>query len=423
MKSRKERKRSVLVCAYACEPGSTSEQEIGWKWSTLLAEFNNVCVLTRCSNRETIEGYLEEHGLEPRFKIIYYDLPEWARKWKKGERGLYLYYTLWQFGAFLKARRVHEVERFDIVHYITFGSLLLPNFMWLMPTKYVLGPVGGGENVPLRFLGGFTTKGIATEIIRHTLQALQKVNPFFFLQCFNSDRILVRTNESYEMIPSIFRHKAQVMLETGVPEELIRAERNVPIEGDVIQIITIGRFIHSKINLLTLRVILHFKEMYGIPFRFLIVGDGYERRVLEEFCETKGLSENVTFTGWVPREKVLDYISESDIFYSTTFKEGGTWAFFEAVTMGLPVACLKISGPDLIVADNCGIKISPTSPDQVIHELAEGIYKLATSFELRDEYSINAKQALLNNMTWDKMMARVEKIYREVEGEGTELSD
>lgn len=406
--------RKVLVCAYSCEPGFSSEREIGWKWANLLSEFNHVYVLTRLSNKKTIEEYVEKNQIQHNLTFIYYDLPDWARKWKKAERGLYLYYTLWQWGAFLKARKINKNEKFDIVHYVTFGSLLLPNFMSLMPTKFILGPVGGGENVPLRFIGEFSRKGKIAEIIRHTIQYLQVLNPLFLVQCVRANKILARTKETYKMIPAIFRHKTELMLETGVPEELLDYESKAVRDTKEIHLITIGRFIHSKINLLTLKVILDFKNRYKVPFKFYIVGDGHERNNLEAFCKENGLEDDVIFTGWVSREDVFEYLSQSDIYYSTTFKEGGTWAFFEAVAMGLPVACLKISGPDMIVADGCGIKVEPTNPDEVIRNLSRGLYELSNSAELRNELSHKAKKALLENLTWGKMMKRVEGIYDEV---------
>lgn len=406
--------RKVLVSAYSCEPGFSSEREIGWKWSNLLAESNEVYVLTRLSNKQTIEEYLKSKSISTNLNFIYYDLPSWAKSWKKGERGLYPYYTLWQFGAYMKARSLHKSKKFDIVHYITFGSFLLPNFMSLMPTKFVLGPVGGGENVPLNFIGEFSNKGKVAEIIRHVFQYSQLINPLFLLQCYRSDKILARTKETYKMIPSLFRHKTELMLETGVPEELLSYQSKTVKDKEIIKIITIGRFIHSKINLLTLKVILDFKKRYDIPFKFYIVGDGHERKKLEAFCEQNGLKDDVIFTGWVSREEVFEYLSQSDIFYSTTFKEGGTWAFFEAVAMGLPVACLKISGPDMIVADDCGIKVDPSNPQEVIKNLSSGLYKLSSDAELRKEMAIKAKAELLANLTWDKMMIRIENIYSKI---------
>ena len=407
--------KKVLISAYSCEPGFSSEREIGWKWSNLISEFAEVYVLTRKSNKITIEKYIEENQIPCNLQFIYYDLPNWLKKWKKAERGLYLYYTLWQFGALLKAREIHKKQNFDIVHYVTFGSLLLPNFMCFMPTKFVLGPVGGAENVPLNFINEFSTKGKISEVIRHSIQKLQRINPLFWIQCIKADKILVRTKETKKMIPNIFSSKTELMLETGVPEELMSYKSiNINDRTSEITFITIGRFIHSKINLLTLKVILEFKRKYKKPFKFYIVGDGYERKKLENFCLENDLKDNVIFTGWIERNQVFEYLSKSDIYYSTTFKEGGTWAFFEAVAIGLPVVCLKISGPDMIVGDNCGMKIDPSNPEKVIEDLSNALLELSNNSEKRKELSNKAKDYLMGNLTWSQMMNRIETIYDDI---------
>ena len=93
----------ILVCVYSCEPGFSSEREIGWKWSNLISENHETYVLTRFSNKKTIEDFLVKNKIKCNLNFIYHDLPNWAKKWKKGEKGLYLYYTLWQLGAFFKS--------------------------------------------------------------------------------------------------------------------------------------------------------------------------------------------------------------------------------------------------------------------------------------------------------------------------------
>ena len=90
----------LLISAYACEPGLGSEPGVGWNCVRQAARFHEVWVLTRKNNREPIENALKTVPLE-NVHFAYFDLPRWARFWKRGTRGLHLYYYLWQIGAYL----------------------------------------------------------------------------------------------------------------------------------------------------------------------------------------------------------------------------------------------------------------------------------------------------------------------------------
>ncbi len=94
----------VLLSAYACEPGRGSEPEVGWRWAVELAGLGyQVWVLTRANNRAAIERGLASRAPIPSLHFVYYDLPGWARWWKKGGRGVRLYYVLWN-GALIVLR-------------------------------------------------------------------------------------------------------------------------------------------------------------------------------------------------------------------------------------------------------------------------------------------------------------------------------
>lgn len=407
-------KKNILLSAYSCEPGFSSEREIGWKWSNLLSKTNNVFLITRQSNKDTIESFINQKELICNIEFFYYDLPQWAKFWKKGEKGLYLYYTLWQLGALFKMKKIIKSNNIDIVHYITFGSLLLPHFTAFLNTKFLLGPIGGAENVPLKFIKYFNFRGKISEIVRHVFQVSQKINPLFLFTCYRANKILVRTRESERFIPSIFKSKVELMLETGAPEELLDYSISTKKNENKIRIITVGRFINSKINILTFKIIKEFKQKFGDNFEFIVVGDGASKNQLMNFCIDNDIHKQVTFTGWIDRENVFEYLSNSDIYFSTTFKEGGTWAFFEAVALELPVVCTKISGPDMIVGDNCGFKIEPDNTKNYIINMSESLYRLSINKALRMKFSSSAKKYLMDNLTWDIMMLRINEIYKAI---------
>ena len=93
----------VLVSSYACEPGRGSEPGVGWNWVRQIARHNPTWIITRWNNKAPIERALEQDPL-PNAHFVYFDLPRWASWWKKGARGLHLYYYLWQLAAFFEAR-------------------------------------------------------------------------------------------------------------------------------------------------------------------------------------------------------------------------------------------------------------------------------------------------------------------------------
>ena len=86
----------ILLSAYACEPGKGSEPGVGWHWALETARLGHeVWVLTRANNRSAIEAALAQRPPMHNLRFCYYDLPAWARWWKKGRRGIRLYCILY----------------------------------------------------------------------------------------------------------------------------------------------------------------------------------------------------------------------------------------------------------------------------------------------------------------------------------------
>src|SRR5438552_10908265 len=137
----------ILVSSYACEPGKGSEPGTGWNWVRQISRFGEVWVITKANNRQSIERVLTNEPLA-NVHFLYFDVPCWARFWKKGGRGIRLYYYLWQLGAYFAARRLHRQVGFVLVHHVTFAKYCVPSFLALLPAPIIWGPVGGGESAP-----------------------------------------------------------------------------------------------------------------------------------------------------------------------------------------------------------------------------------------------------------------------------------
>lgn len=78
--------------------------------------------------------------------------------------------------------------------------------------------------------------------------------------------------------------------------------------------------------------------------RLMIVGDGPERKLLEEKSLSMGINEFIKFTGMVPYEQVCRYLSMADIFVTASVTEVHPLSVIEAMAVGLPVLGIRSPG-------------------------------------------------------------------------------
>src|SRR5690349_24670923 len=122
----------VLLSAYACEPGKGSEPAVGWNWATQMVRAGHeVWVITRANSQQTIDASGEAEAF-PNLHFVYVDLPPAIRRFKKGRRGMTLYYILWQWVAYRAASKLVRQHHFDYVHHVTFVAVRHPSFMGML---------------------------------------------------------------------------------------------------------------------------------------------------------------------------------------------------------------------------------------------------------------------------------------------------
>lgn len=73
--------------------------------------------------------------------------------------------------------------------------------------------------------------------------------------------------------------------------------------------------------------------------QLLIVGDGPDRKRLEQYTVNSHLTDRVRFTGMVPREEVYRYYAMGDVFVSASVFEVHSLSYLEAMACGLPLVC------------------------------------------------------------------------------------
>jgi glycosyltransferase involved in cell wall biosynthesis len=401
----------ILISAYACEPGIGSEPGVGWNWTQQMGRYHEVWVITRANNQEPIEKALAAKPL-PNVHWVYFDLPRWARLWKKRQRGVHLYYYLWQIGAYSVARKLHRSVGFNLVHHVTFVNYWMPSFMALLPIPFIWGPVGGGESAPRSFWRSFSLRGKAYERLRDLVRFLAEFDPFVRLAARRATMGLATTPKTEKRLRALGCRQVLVFSEAGVPRRDIEELRALPIrEGSPVRFLSLGRLLHWKGFELSLRAFARFARRYPAS-EYWIVGDGPERRRLEKLARNLGLASKVRFWGMIRRSQVLGRLADCDVLLHPSLHDSGGWVCLEAMAAGRPVVCLDLGGPALQVTVDTGMKVPATSPEQVVSDLAAAFYKLASSPELRARLSLGARERVEEHFDWEKKGLWMAKLYQ-----------
>src|SRR4030042_1929721 len=102
----------------------------------------------------------------------------------------------------------------------------------------------------------------------------------------------------------------------------------------------------------------------GKDIKFIIIGDGEERTLLEKVIEEKNLKNNFILKGVIP--EAYRYLKAFDIFVLPSVKEGFPWTILEAMSAEVPVIATKVGAvPEVIRNNKNGILIEPENPQQI----------------------------------------------------------
>ena len=400
----------ILISAYACEPEIGSEPGIGWNWAQQMGRYHEIWVMTRANNQEPIEKALAAKPL-PNVHWVYFDLPRWARFWKKGERGLHLYYYLWQIGAYFVARKLRRRVSFNLVHHVTFGNYWIPSFMALLPVPFVWGPVGGGESAPRSFWRSFSLRGKAYELLRDLVRFLAEFDPFVRLAARRAAVGVATTAETAVRLRGLGCRKVMVLSQVGLPrEEIAQLGGSAVGQCNPFRLVSIGNLLHWKGFELSLRSFAHFQSRFPAA-EYWIIGDGPERNRLRKLAQRFGVAGSVTFWGAIPRRQVLEKIAECDVLFHPSLHDSGGGVCLEAMAAGRPVVCLDLGGPALQVTEDTGIKVPATLPEQVVSDLAAAMMQLAGDPDLRIRLGVGARQRVREHFDWDQKGIFMANIY------------
>lgn len=149
----------------------------------------------------------------------------------------------------------------------------------------------------------------------------------------------------------------------------------------------------------------------GYPIRYFIVGDGPERKSLQELARGLGIDNCTEFLGEEPHDDVLRLMVSCDIFCLPSYREGFGIVYAEAMALGKPVIGCKGQGiADFVENGNTGFLVEP----RCSRDLTRVLRWLLDHPDEARKIGRRAQMLASKKLTWEANARRILQVYREV---------
>ena len=372
-------KPKIFVSAYACEPGLGSEIGVGWHWVLEMSKHFELWVLTRESNRGTIEPWIALHPEFSGIHFLYFDLPKWARFWKKGLRGVRTYYNIWQACTNRIVKRTMRDNGIKVFHHLTYGNVLWKVSSYGQKQFFVWGPVGGLETIPAEYSTHYAGKSRIIEWVRRLAVKALPLNFGFKKRCKNANLMLCKTEITRDLIPAKDRERAVLFTDVAVEKQPIVANADSKANSAV-EFITVGRLDAWRGFDLVIESFARAAKT-NRNIHLTIVGKGADKQRLKELANKLGVTELVTFTGKVTMDEYYRLLAASDVVVNASLKEGAVTVSFDSMAMGKPLICLDTTGYTRYFSNEYAVVIPRTGREEVIANLAAAMERMTDADE------------------------------------------
>ena len=139
--------------------------------------------------------------------------------------------------------------------------------------------------------------------------------------------------------------------------------------------------------------------------RFVMIGEGSERKALEAEILAAGLSDRVRMTGEMGEiEKAYPAL---DVLVSTSQRESFGLALLEAMAAGVAVAAFRVGGVGELIDAGAGVTVAPGD----VSGLAHAVLSLLREPDRRSALGRQACRRVTARFAVDRMAGEVAKVY------------
>lgn len=418
------RRPKVLAIAEAANPEWVSVPLVGWSLAAALRDVADVHLVTQVRNREAIlrAGWQEgsdftvidsEAVAKPMWKIANFLRMGKGKGWTTTTAIAavsypYFEHLVWKrFGSDLRA------GRYDLVHRITplspTTNSLLARRCVKIGVPFVMGPLNGGVPWPK----GFDSERRREREWLSYVRGAYKVLPGRKATLTHASAIITGSKHTQSEIPKQHQDKCFYL-----PENAIDPARfnNVAAQPGTLPLrcCFVGRLVPYKGPDMLLDAAAALLADGRLTLD--ILGDGPMLSELKEQASKLGVSDNVTFHGWVAHEEVQDIVGQCDLFTFPSIREFGGGVVLEAMALGVVPVVIDYAGPGELVVPGTGYKVALGTRTEIVQRLGKQLTDIAAAPENLNEIASNAKHYATTYFSWHAKACQVAQVYNWVLG-------
>jgi glycosyltransferase involved in cell wall biosynthesis len=207
--------------------------------------------------------------------------------------------------------------------------------------------------------------------------------------------------------------KSPRLIRNAIHPEQIRTRSDQPlpeslqIKDDDFVIGSIGRLVRQKayeyLVLAAPGIIAKFPKA-----RFILIGDGDDRQMLEDFALKNGTKDRFEFLGQV--DEVYPLLKRMDLFVLPSRWEGFPTVILESMVCGIPVIASNIPGTDELIEDQVTGWLVPVENSE---EIIDAVANAMNNDQLRERVIRNAK-SLVEKYTFAQIANQHKETYLEI---------
>jgi len=249
--------------------------------------------------------------------------------------------------------------------------------------------------------------------------ALKNLVAHFLIKRFanHCDAIITPTSSTEEYLRNLGVSALIETIPTGIDiedykqwsQQQVQALRDQYVNPGEHLLISVSRMAKEKNLDFLIAGLAKVNERSNSTFKCLLVGDGPEKKRLEEKAAAFGMHDQIVFTGNLTPHEVIRCYLAADLFVFASTSETQGMVLLEAMAGGCPVVAVRASGVYDVVKDGYnGFKVAESSDNW-----AGAVINLLSDSKQLSVLSENSR-LFAENYSVEKITEKVLKLYRRV---------